>query len=84
MKSLPPYAVWRMTCLCHEARLRFGNVYWAWPDDDRIPLRSGLPPRLRYCSVRQHAIENHSHPGGIDGRSRQNDLSRDTHPFPPP
>jgi hypothetical protein len=29
---------------------------------------SGLRPRLRYYSVRQHAIENHRHPGGIDGR----------------
>ena len=28
-----------MTCLCHEARLRFGKAMWAWLDDDRIPLR---------------------------------------------
>jgi hypothetical protein len=39
MKPLTPFVAWRMTCLCHEARLRFGKAMWAWLDDDRIPLR---------------------------------------------
>jgi hypothetical protein len=39
MKPLPPFVAWRMACLCHEARLRFGKVMWAWLDDDRISLR---------------------------------------------
>ena len=39
MEPLPPFVAWRMSCLCHEARLRFGKTTWAWLDDDRIPLR---------------------------------------------
>lgn len=39
MEPLPPFVAWRMSCLCHEARLRFGKVMWAWLDDDGIALR---------------------------------------------
>jgi hypothetical protein len=42
MKTLSPYAVGRMTCLCHEARLRFGKVMWAWLDDERFTVASKL------------------------------------------